>query len=311
MYATSFGTMNALAIGTPATGVTAVPLSNGTLYLTTYSLLVHGGIPGNHNVRVTGYVSTNFAHPSALIVESCPSTSSCNASGQFSVMSTSLAAQTAVIPAPGVAKGTTSTAGLAIFVPDNNGATAFSGTDTATVTLTLIDVTTNLVLEVDTLSLNNPNETLQTAVQLTLGTAPGGLTVTTATDYSMAFGNVNGLGIGATLPTLAAPGGIVYRTPYLLNPAFNDFTSTTATISVYVSSNFAHPAILKPEDAAANAGPYTAISTNFSAPTQITAAAGDRNSITRYLGLYVANTSGPTSFAGTDSATLTFTMTVP
>src|SRR5438445_300337 len=42
-YISSFGTMNALNIGTPAAGVTAIALNNGTLYLTTYQLFVHAG----------------------------------------------------------------------------------------------------------------------------------------------------------------------------------------------------------------------------------------------------------------------------
>jgi hypothetical protein len=69
---------------------------------------------------------------------------------------------------------------------------------------------------------------------------------------------------------VAAAGGIIYSTPYLLNPAYTDFTSTTATINVYVSSNFAHPAILKLDDSGASAGPYTAISTTAGTPTVIT-----------------------------------------
>src|SRR5215471_16343798 len=87
-FQTSFGTLNGLGIGTPTTGVTAIPLSNGTLYITTLGIFPHGGLPNGHNAIVTAYASTNFTHPAALIVESCPSTSTCNSSGQFSVMST-------------------------------------------------------------------------------------------------------------------------------------------------------------------------------------------------------------------------------
>ena len=74
----------------------------------------------------------------------------------------------------------------------------------------------------------------------------------------MNFGNVNGLGIGpgAGLTTVAAAGGVIYGTPYLLNPAFTDFASTTGTLSVYASSVFAHPAVLHLDDSAASAGPY-------------------------------------------------------
>src|SRR5205807_5267651 len=74
-YISSFGTMNALNIGTPAAGVTAITLNNGTLYLTTYQLFVHGGLAAGQTGWVTAYVSTNFGHPAALIMQSCPSSS--------------------------------------------------------------------------------------------------------------------------------------------------------------------------------------------------------------------------------------------
>src|SRR5436305_6158329 len=309
-YIASFGTLNALGIGTPAVGVTVIPLNNGSLYFTPYNLFVHGGLPAGHTGTVSAFASSNFGHPIALILQSCPSTSSCNTAGQFSNMSINVGAQTTVVPAPGVAKGQTVTAGLAIFVPDNNGANAFSGTDSAIISFTMTDFTTGTVIETLQLSLNNPSETLQTAVRLTLATATGGLSVTPGTDFSMSFGNVNGLGFGpgAGLTTVAAAGGVVYSTPYILQPAFTDFTSTTATVKTFVSSNFAHPTILILRDAASSPGPYTNIGLTAGTATQITNTAADRSSITRFLGLFVSNANGATAFTGTDSATLTFTL---
>jgi hypothetical protein len=312
-YIASFGTMNALGIGTLGSGVTVIPLNNGALYFTPYSLMVHGGLPAGHTVTITAFASSNFGHPIALILQSCPSTSSCNTSGQFSSMSINVGAPTTVIPAPGIVKNQTVTAGLAIFVPDNNGANAFSGTDSATITFTATDFNSGTMIDTLQLSLNNPSETLQTAVRLTLATAAGGLTVAPGTDFSMSFGNVNGLGFGpgAGLTTVAAAGGVVYSTPYVLQPAFTGFTSTTGTIRTFVSTTFAHPTILILRDAAAGAGPYNNIGTTAGTATQITTTAASRSSITRFLGLFVSNTNGATSFRGSDSATLTFTMTVP
>ena len=310
-YSSSFGTLNALGIGTPATGVTVIPLSTGALYFTNFGLFPHGGLPNGHNAIVTAYVSTNFGHPAALVMQSCPITSACNGSGQYSSMSINSIAPTSVAPAPGIPKGTTATAGLAIFVPDNNGASAFAGSDSAVITFTMTDSTNGSFIESVTLSLNNLNEILQTAIQLTLGTATGGVTITPAADYSVNFGNVNGLGIGpgAGLTTVSAAGGIIYATPYLLNPAFSDFGSTTATIKVVLTSNFAHPTVLQLDDSGASTGPFTQIT---GTPVQITASASDRVAITRFLGLFVSNTNnGPGAFTGSDSATLTFTMTVP
>jgi len=307
----SFGTMNALAIGAPSAGVTAIPLSNGALYYTPYQLTA-AGLAAGHKAGVTAYVSTNFAHPAALIPESCAYPQACTSAGQYGVMSTNAGAPTTVIGAPGIGN-TTVTAGLALFLPDNNGASAYTGTDNARITFTLTDLSNGTTVGTVTMWLNLPAETVQNAVQLTLSTAPSGATIVPAADYSLNFGTVNALGIGpgAGLATQAVAGGMVYHTPYLLNPAFAAFTSTTATIKVYVSTNFAHPTILALDDASASGGPYSAISTNAGAATQITNTAADRSSITRYIGLFVANTNGPTAFNGTDTATLTFTLTVP
>lgn len=308
-YENTFGTMNALAIGTPQTGLTASALSNGAIYFSEFQVQFTG-LAAGHTAKFTAYVSTNFAHPAAQIVESCPSTSGCTTSAGYSALSTSAAAPTTVVASMG---NTTATVGIGIFLPDNDGASAFTGVDnSAVVTYTMTDLTNNHVDATATWTFNlAPSETVQDAVELTLGTASGGLTVTAASDYSMSFGNVNGLGVGATVPTVAAAGGIIYTTPYLLNPVFTDFTSTTGTLKVYVSTNFAHPTILQLEDSGAAAGPYAAISTTAASETTITTTAADRSQITRYLGLFVSlnNTAAP--YLGNDAATLTFTMTVP
>ncbi len=307
-----FGPMNALGIGTPDAGVTVIPLNNGALYITHYQITI-SGLPNPHLGAVTAFVNSNFTHPAALIMQSCPSSSSCNASGNFSAMSLLAAAPTTVVAARGI-NNQTVTVGLGIFVPDNNGASSFTGVDTARITLTATDTTNNKNFATAEIRLDTPvGETIQSAVRLTLATATGGLTVTPGADFSMNFGNVNGLGFGpgAGLTTVAAAGGVVYSTPYLLQPAFSAFRSTTATIKTFVSTTFAHPTILVLRDAAAGAGPYNNIGTTAGTATQITNTAADRSSITRFLGLFVSNTNGATAFQGSDSATLTFTMTVP
>ncbi len=307
-YFITFGTMNALGIGAPSAGLTVAALSNGALYFTEYQI-VTTGLPAGHKAKVTGFASTNFTHPAAEILQNCPSTATCTSSGSYSAMSTSAAAPTAIVPSPGVGN-TTVTVGVGIFLPDNNGATAFTGTDTVTFTLTMTDLNTNTVVATANVFFNSPNETVQDAVRLTLGTATGGLTITPAADYSVNFGNVNGLGIGpgAGLTTTAAAGGTVYVTPYLLNPVFADFSSTTATIKVTLSANFAHPTVLQLDDSSASGGPFTQITTT---PVQITNSAADRSSITRFLGLFVSSANGAGVFTGSDTATLTFTMTAP
>lgn len=307
-----FGAMNALGIGTPGAGVTVIPLSNGALYITHYQINI-SGLPNPHQGAVTAFVNSNFTHPAALIMQNCPSSSTCNASGNFSAISLNAGAPTTVIAAPGISNQTV-TVGLAIFVPDNNGASSFTGVDTARITLTATDTTNNKNFATAEIRLDTPvGETVQNAVRLTLATATGGLTITSGADFSMNFGNVNGLGFGpgAGLTTVAAAGGVVYSTPYVLQPSFSAFRSTTATIKTFVSATFAHPTILILRDAAASAGPFNNIGTTAGTATQITNAAADRSSITRFLGLFVSNTNGAAAFRGSDSATLTFTMTVP
>jgi hypothetical protein len=310
-YRNTFGTMNALGIGAPQSGLTLTVLTNGALYFTPFQVQFTG-LGGTQKASLTAYVSTSFSHPLAQIIQNCPSSLTCTTSGGYSTMSIVQGAPSTVVANLGNA---TVTGGIGIFVPDNDGATAFAGVDnSALVTYVMRDVSNNNILQTATWSFTaTPNNTIQTAVQLTLATATGGLTVTTANDYSMNFGNVNGLGFGAAagLTTVAATGGVVYSTPYLLNPVFTDFSSTTATIKVFVSTNFAHPTDMVARDGAASAGPFNNIGLTTGTATQITATATNRSSITRFLGLFVSNANGATSFRGTDNATLTFTMTVP
>src|SRR5215467_11110854 len=47
-YLSQFGTMNALGIGTPATGVSVIPLTTGALYFTPYQLT--SSVNGNHTL---------------------------------------------------------------------------------------------------------------------------------------------------------------------------------------------------------------------------------------------------------------------
>ena len=102
------------------------------------------GLPNPHR-RGNGFCNSNFTHPAALIMQSCPSSSTCNASGNFSAMSLIAGAPTTVIAAPGISNQTV-TAGLAIFLPDNNGAASFTGVDTARISLTATDRQTTKTL---------------------------------------------------------------------------------------------------------------------------------------------------------------------
>ena len=302
-FSATFGNMNGLGAGTIPVGLTAVPMSNGTLYYAPIKMNVQGFL--GSSASVTAYVSTN-GQPMALVGYGCPYPLSCNASGGYSVLSTSSGSPSNIV-SPAIANNTTVTVGVGFFLPDNDGAAAYTGTSNVVITFTVtgsffgFPITKNVTLTLST--------TVQTAVQLTLATA-GGASINPGSDYSLNFSNVNALGIGPAtgLTTTTVAGGTIYHTPYVLNPEFSGFSSTVSTIKVSLSMNFAYPAVLTLEDGATAGGPYTAIS---GTPTTITSAATDRSSITRYLGLFVSNVNGPTAHVGPDSATLTFTLTVP
>ena len=165
----------------------------------------------------------------------------------------------------------------------------------------------------EVLQLNSPSEVVQSAIQLLAASAPSGLTISPASDFSINYGNVNGIGIGpsAGLSVVSSAGGVIYSTPYQLQPKFSGQSSTTSSLSVYLSTAFVHPSILKLEDAAVSAGPYTAISLTSGSPTVLSTSASSGSTITRYLGLFVSNINGASAFRGTDNATLTYTITAP
>ena len=88
--------------------------------------------------------------------------------------------------------------------------------------------------------------TVQKAIRLTLSTGASGTacTVNAASDYSMSFGNVDAIGIttpscGAKFnPTTPGATPAAYYTDYQLTPMFSNQTSTTGTLTAYVSTNF-------------------------------------------------------------------------
>jgi len=306
----AMGNVNGLGIGSTSTESSGI--AGGILYVSPYNLDVTlSGADKNNNVNISAVVTANFTHVALLNVRNCQP-GPCNTGASFTAIPTS--GSIAVIPTTFVKTSQTFTPTIAVFVSSGNGASAFAGSDQVTITFTASvpgDSTTATL----TISLN-----LQTVVQLTLGTAQGGLSVTPALDYATNFGNVNGLGIGtptAGLTKTSIAGGYIYSTPYLITPTFADFTSTTGNVTVYVSTDFTHPSTLNLRDAATCCASFAPISKVAGAPTTITAAAASTTAITRYLGLFVSSANGGGAFSGTaaasgsDSAKLTFTLTVP
>src|SRR5438552_14012703 len=134
-FSAGFGNVNGLGIGTPGTGVsvTTSGVTAGALYMTAYNLVVSGAAT-NKTAVVRAYVSTNFSHSTILQLKSCYPSASCSSAASYTTLSTSSAAPTDIIPIAGVLNGTY-TASLALFVSNANGAAAFTGADSATITL--------------------------------------------------------------------------------------------------------------------------------------------------------------------------------
>jgi hypothetical protein len=164
--------------------------------------------------------------------------------------------------------------------------------------------------------------TVQKAIALTLsqGAGAGACTVTTASDYSISFGNVDALGINTPTcgskfdPTTPGVSPSAYYTDYKVTPMFTNQSSTTATVTAYVSANFATLSsilsVVQASSAPANIGALSAMSTSSGTPTSIGTSLASGTALTRYIGVTVQPTNGAT-VSGSDTATITYTMTVP
>ena len=78
-------------------------------------------------------------------------------------------------------------------------------------------------------------------------------------------------------------------------------------MQVQLKTNFGSSMIYL-EDSGSASGPYSPIT---STARTITTTAGSNTGLTRYLGLFVSNANGTGTFTGTDSSSLTYTLTVP
>jgi hypothetical protein len=311
-----FGNVNGLGIN-PVAGAIIVPTTGGVLYTTAINLAVNGA--GNGNPAIVGVrIGNNFSVASGMQAFSCMS--GCGSASGYTAISVNPASQTndtPVIPSPGVTNNPTVTVFIGVFVSSQNGS-PFNGTDSVQLVYDTYNGSNGQLKNTDTITLNNPSENVQTAVQLTLA-SNGGLAISPSNNYAVNFGNVNGLGIGAA-NFVPVTGGVIYYTPYLINPQFSNFSVGAGTIQV-VTLGFPvankTSTVLLLEDSSSSSGPFTPIT---AAPLTITSTAAStatpgNNAITRYLGLFVSNANntngtGVTAFTGSDTATITFTMTV-
>jgi hypothetical protein len=176
----------------------------------------------------------------------------------------------------------------------------------------------------------NISATIQKAVSLTLATGTTGgvshCTVTPAAgspDYTMNFGTVDALGINAgncnkINPTTPGTTDAIYWTDYQVKPVYTShqaFSGTTVTAQV--STDFAAPHnvfIVRSATATSNTTPvvasdFAALSTGV-ADTIGAAGVASGTALTRFLGVEVKPDNGATVLQGSQTATVTFTLTV-
>ena len=198
-------------------------------------------------------------------------------------------------------------------------ATKWGVTRIAPVPLFLLPALVSLMASTSAISTNtvaptlNVSATVQSVVSLTLATGTAGCAISTGGggDYNMSFGNVNGLGLGA--PTCgvvasASATGSTYATTYQMTPTFSGFSSTGGTTVVITTGGFTHSAILALGEAATTAGPFTTIPAAGAAVSVAATTSG--TAINRALSLAVTANTGGGSFSGSDSALVTYTLTV-
>lgn len=156
--------------------------------------------------------------------------------------------------------------------------------------------------------------TFQTALQLDISTATAGSTVGgTLGTYTLAFGNVNGLGLGTpgtNITRTAVTGGYMYTTPITLTPSYSGFAGATATIKVGqdAADDAASKSAAREGAAALSVAPVPAVGATA---TLITAAAVNGTPFDRYVGVFAPNANGGVNMAGARSMNLVYTITVP
>ncbi len=298
-YSINVGTIDGLGLTAPASNVAVTPVTGGQLWYSSIKVTMTFTTAGAGTL--SAQVTSNYTHSSGprylllshwcvqfLISHSCDD-----------IISYSLHRPQQCLEWRGY---------LGTLLQSANGASAFTGADSVTVTFTVASTgaTASCALTI--------NLVAQDALKFTLATSGSGLTISPASDFSAAWGSVNGLGVGTPSSGLtihSAAGGAVYETPINLLPVYSSFSSTTCTLSVYVSSNFTHSSLFTLEDTGTFGGPYTTISLSSASPTSMTTTAASNATLTRYLAVFVSNLDGASAYSGADNATLTYQMTVP
>src|SRR5262249_51467388 len=131
-WSASIGTANGLGLGTPSAGVSLITtgVAGGVLYTTTINLVISAS--GNQRTALNVYASVPFAHAAVVSPRLCYPIAGCSTAAGFQTISTNSAVPTEIL-ASNSNTGTYQVA-LGVAVSDVNGASAFTGADSVTLT---------------------------------------------------------------------------------------------------------------------------------------------------------------------------------
>ncbi len=164
---------------------------------------------------------------------------------------------------------------------------------------------------------------VQKAIRLTLATGSQcAVGVGAAANYAINFGNIDALGINnATCGAKYAPAtpgttAAYYYSDYSITPIFTNQDKTTNSIKAYVATNFATLSgvlsVVQANSAPAAGTDLALMGTTAGTAATVATDAVSGTALTRYLGvkLLPTNKTGADAVNGTDTATVTYTMTV-
>ncbi len=130
-YQMSFGNVNGLGVGTPSCGELFATTASNATYATTYNLVASFSGFGTLTGPSVVVTTSGFTHSSALTLSEGPY--SAGTYGPF----TTIPASGSAVTISTATSGATVNRALAVTVSNANGASGFSGADSATVTFTL------------------------------------------------------------------------------------------------------------------------------------------------------------------------------
>jgi hypothetical protein len=148
--------------------------------------------------------------------------------------------------------------------------------------------------------------TVQTAMQLNISTGDTGAEVVDGGGgaFSIAFVNVNGLGLGspaAGVSVFVNGSGALYKSPISLTPIFSGYTTEKANVSVLAGTSGDEDLA---REGSSSISPSSTVSGITPAPVIVQAESGSANE--RWVGFFIPRVEA----AGGKTATLIYTLTV-